>query len=233
MAAVGLFDRSQAPGPDDFGHYRADQGFQHQDRFHARFLVDGEPTAMTAVTQVNAGRAYVRVQLAGTAQGVSMHPRCSRRCRNTRNRLGRMPRSTGWWGRRLRARRCRCGRGWVTRRRWGQRRVAGWRRTCSRPETAWQSNAPRLGFASLCETTGFAPCAALDGRPAGVTPGGRPSALQFKSRVGHLLSVDAQFDAVGAWVQRARGHRAQTVALVEHPCFPSVQRQVPALEHLG
>jgi hypothetical protein len=42
LAAVGLFDRSKAPGPDDMRHHPAGQGLQREDRGHARFLLDGD-----------------------------------------------------------------------------------------------------------------------------------------------------------------------------------------------
>lgn len=73
LAALGLFDRSQAPGPDDMAVTQ-----QVQD-FNAR--IDATPAFFAMVTetndratQVQAGRAYVRAQLAATAQGLSMHP---------------------------------------------------------------------------------------------------------------------------------------------------------------
>lgn len=73
LAALGLFDRSQAPGPGDMAVTQ-----QVQD-FNAR--IDATPAFFSMVTeandratQVQAGRAYVRAQLAATAQGLSMHP---------------------------------------------------------------------------------------------------------------------------------------------------------------
>lgn len=73
LSAVGLFDRSRAPGPDE-------QATTMQlDDFNAK--VDTTPAFWWLVsegndreTQVNAGRAWVRAQLAATAQGLSMHP---------------------------------------------------------------------------------------------------------------------------------------------------------------
>jgi len=73
LSAVGLFDRSRAPGPDE-------QATTMQiDEFNAK--VDTTPAfwwlvseGNDRVTQVNAGRAWVRAQLAATAQGLSMHP---------------------------------------------------------------------------------------------------------------------------------------------------------------
>lgn len=71
--ALGLFDRSQASAPDS----SAVTG--QIDKFNATIATT--PAFFSLVTQgndrftqVNAGRAYVRAQLAATAQGLSMHP---------------------------------------------------------------------------------------------------------------------------------------------------------------
>ena len=73
LAALGLFDRSKAPGPDD----TATTGQIKE--FNARLATT--PAFFWLVTegndrktQVNAGRAYVRAQLAASAQGLSMQP---------------------------------------------------------------------------------------------------------------------------------------------------------------
>ncbi len=73
LAAVGLFDRSVAPPAGD----RAVEG---QVRDFAR-KIDSTPAFFWMVTegnaratQVDAGRAYVRAQLAATAHGLAMHP---------------------------------------------------------------------------------------------------------------------------------------------------------------
>lgn len=73
LDALGLFDRTQAPPPGD-----ASLKSQITD-FNAK--LDTTPAFFYMVThgndrptQVNAGRAYVRAQLAATAQGLSMHP---------------------------------------------------------------------------------------------------------------------------------------------------------------
>jgi hypothetical protein len=70
---LGLFDRSKAPGLNDFATTSQIAGFNGK--------LDATPAFLwmiTAVndrnTQVDAGRAYVRVQLAATAHGVVMHP---------------------------------------------------------------------------------------------------------------------------------------------------------------
>lgn len=73
LAALGLFDRSQAPGPDDMAVTQQVQDFNARiDATPAFFAMVTE--ANDRATQVQAGRAYVRAQLAATAQGLSMHP---------------------------------------------------------------------------------------------------------------------------------------------------------------
>lgn len=73
LAAVGLFDRSQAPAPDDAATTGQIKDFNTK--------IDSTPAFFWLVTegndrftQVNAGRAYVRAQLAATAAGLSMQP---------------------------------------------------------------------------------------------------------------------------------------------------------------
>jgi hypothetical protein len=73
LTTLGLFDRSKAPGPND----QATTG-QVKD-FNAKIATT--PAFFWMVTegndrktQVNAGRAYVRAQLAATAQGLVMQP---------------------------------------------------------------------------------------------------------------------------------------------------------------
>ncbi len=70
---VGLFDRSKAPGPDDYATTSQIDDFGKKLASTPGFLwlVSG---ANDRVTQVNAGRAYVRVQLATAAHGLSMQP---------------------------------------------------------------------------------------------------------------------------------------------------------------
>ena len=70
---LGLFDRSQAPNPDDFATTSQIKDFGEKLASTSAFLwmvSEGNER----VTQVNAGRAYARVQLAATAHGVVMHP---------------------------------------------------------------------------------------------------------------------------------------------------------------
>jgi len=70
---LGLFDRSKAPGPDDFATTGQIKDFGKKLESTPGFLwmvTDGNDR----VTQVNAGRAYARVQLAATAHGVAMQP---------------------------------------------------------------------------------------------------------------------------------------------------------------
>ena len=73
MTRLGLFDRSRAPGPDDFATTSQVKDFGAKMASTPGFLwLVSRGNDRT--TQVNAGRAYARVQLAGTAQGVAMHP---------------------------------------------------------------------------------------------------------------------------------------------------------------
>jgi hypothetical protein len=70
---LGLFDRSRAPGPEDFATTSQIKDFGAK--------LDATPAFLWMVTedneratQVQAGRAYVRVQLAATAHGLAMQP---------------------------------------------------------------------------------------------------------------------------------------------------------------
>lgn len=70
---VGLFDRSQAPAPDGYATTSQIKDFDHKLESTPGFLwmvTEGNERA----TQVNAGRAYARVQLAATAHDVAMQP---------------------------------------------------------------------------------------------------------------------------------------------------------------
>lgn len=70
---VGLFDRSKAPQPDDYATTSQIKDFGKKLASTPGFLwmvTEGNDR----MTQVNAGRAYARVQLAATAHGVSMQP---------------------------------------------------------------------------------------------------------------------------------------------------------------
>jgi len=73
MSKVGLFDRSKTPAPDDYATTSQIKDFNAKLDSTPDFLwmvTDGNDR----VTQVNAGRAYVRVQLAATAFGISLQP---------------------------------------------------------------------------------------------------------------------------------------------------------------
>ena len=73
MSRIGLFDRTKAPSPSDYAATSQVKDFNAKLDATPAFLwmvTDGNDRA----TQVNAGRAYVRIQLAGTAFGISMHP---------------------------------------------------------------------------------------------------------------------------------------------------------------
>ncbi len=73
LTALGLFDRSKAPGPDDAATTGQIKDFNTK--------IAATPAFFWMVTegnerraQVNAGRAYARAQLAATAHGLSMQP---------------------------------------------------------------------------------------------------------------------------------------------------------------
>jgi len=73
MNRLGLFDRSQAPGPDDFATTSQIEDFGKKIASTPGFLWMVSQ-GNDRVTQVDAGRAFARVQLAATAQGVAMQP---------------------------------------------------------------------------------------------------------------------------------------------------------------
>lgn len=71
--ALGLFDRNVAPGPDDMATTGQIKEFNtHIDGTPAFYWLISEGNGRT--TQIDAGRAWVRAQLAATAQGLSMQP---------------------------------------------------------------------------------------------------------------------------------------------------------------
>lgn len=73
MSKVGLFDRGKVPAPDDYVTTSQIKDFDAKLASTPGFLwmvTDGNDRA----TQVNAGRAYVRLQLAAAAFGVSLQP---------------------------------------------------------------------------------------------------------------------------------------------------------------
>ena len=70
---LGLFDRTKAPAPGDMAVTSQVKDFAKKIESTPAFLwlvTEGNER----VTQVNAGRAYARVQLAATAHGVAMQP---------------------------------------------------------------------------------------------------------------------------------------------------------------
>jgi hypothetical protein len=70
---IRLFDRSKAPAPDDYATTSQVKDFgQKLDSTPGFFWMVSQGN--DRVTQINAGRAYARVQLAATAQGLSMQP---------------------------------------------------------------------------------------------------------------------------------------------------------------
>ena len=73
LARLGLFDRTKAPAPDSYATTSQIKDFTAKLASTPGFLwivSDGNDRA----TQVRAGRAYARVQLAATAHGVAMQP---------------------------------------------------------------------------------------------------------------------------------------------------------------
>jgi hypothetical protein len=73
ITGIGLFDRTQASAPDS----AAVTG--QIDEFNANLATTPAFFSLITqgndrITQVNAGRVYVRAQLAATAQGLSMQP---------------------------------------------------------------------------------------------------------------------------------------------------------------
>jgi hypothetical protein len=73
MSQVGLFDRSKPPAPGDYATTSQIKDFGAKLDSTPGFLwmvTDGNDR----VTQVNAGRAYARVQLAATAAGIALQP---------------------------------------------------------------------------------------------------------------------------------------------------------------
>ncbi|MDP3357585.1 MAG: nitroreductase family protein, partial [Polaromonas sp.] len=73
LTALGLFDRSKAPGPDDSATTGQIKDFNAKIATTPAFfwmVTEGNERK----TQVNAGRAYARAQLAATGQGLAMQP---------------------------------------------------------------------------------------------------------------------------------------------------------------
>ena len=73
LTMLGLFDRSKAPGADDSATTGQIKDFNAKIATTPAFfwlVTEGNDRK----TQVNAGRAYARAQLAATAQGLSMQP---------------------------------------------------------------------------------------------------------------------------------------------------------------
>ena len=73
LERLGLFDRSRAPGPDDFATRSQIEDFNRKLEATPAFLWMVSD-ANDRVTQIEAGRAYARVQLAATVHGVAMQP---------------------------------------------------------------------------------------------------------------------------------------------------------------
>jgi hypothetical protein len=73
LTALGLFDRSQASAPDSSEIREQLQRFNTHIASTPAFCWLNT-SSNDRVSQLQAGRAYVRLQLAATAQGLSMHP---------------------------------------------------------------------------------------------------------------------------------------------------------------
>lgn len=73
LARLGLFDRSKVPAPEDYATTSQVADFDTKLATTPGFFWMVTDTN-DRVTQVNAGRAYVRMQLAATAQGLGMQP---------------------------------------------------------------------------------------------------------------------------------------------------------------
>ncbi len=73
LERLGLFDRSRAPGPDDYATTSQIQDFDAKLASTPGFvwMVSADNSR---ATQVHAGRAYARLQLAATSQGLGMQP---------------------------------------------------------------------------------------------------------------------------------------------------------------
>ncbi|MFZ6721616.1 Acg family FMN-binding oxidoreductase [Undibacterium sp. Ji49W] len=73
MSQLGLFDRSKPPAPDDYATTSQIKDFNARLESTPGFLWMVS-NGNDRLTQVNAGRAYARVQLAATAAGIALQP---------------------------------------------------------------------------------------------------------------------------------------------------------------
>jgi hypothetical protein len=72
VSALGMFDRSQPPEPGSPADKNSKERFQGHSATAMGFVwITG---SNTRADQIEAGRAYVRLQLQATAQGIGMHP---------------------------------------------------------------------------------------------------------------------------------------------------------------
>lgn len=76
LDAVGLFDRSRPPQPDSAAYRQMMDRFANHSRTAMGFVWLSTPVVpgRTRSAEVNAGRAYLRLQLQATALGLQMHP---------------------------------------------------------------------------------------------------------------------------------------------------------------
>jgi hypothetical protein len=124
MTALGLFDRSKPPGDGDASVRSQLKDFDEKiDATPAFFWLVTEGNDRS--TQVNAGRAYVRAQLAATSQGLAMHP-LSQALQEYPEQAKPYADIHQLLAAPARASRCRCGHAWGTHRRSGPPPVAAW-----------------------------------------------------------------------------------------------------------
>jgi hypothetical protein len=72
ISALGMFDRSKPPEPGSAADKNAKERFEGHSNSAMGFVwITG---GNTRTDQIEAGRAYVRLQLQATAQGIGMHP---------------------------------------------------------------------------------------------------------------------------------------------------------------
>ena len=73
LVSLGMFDRSKAPAPEDYSVTSQIEDFNSKLQSTSAFfwmITEGN----SRKSQINAGRAYVRAQLAATTLGLSMQP---------------------------------------------------------------------------------------------------------------------------------------------------------------
>jgi nitroreductase len=74
LSSVGLFDRSQPPAPDSSAFKNMLQRYEDHSQTAMGFAWLSTPRAGGRSAEVNAGRAFMRLQLRATELGLQMHP---------------------------------------------------------------------------------------------------------------------------------------------------------------